>query len=81
MPTPIERVDAVLGGRKPDRPPFSFWHHFPHDQVAGKPAVDAHLDQLDRYAMDVLKVMNDNPYPHSGRIAGGRSRLARAAQG
>ncbi|MGD0463840.1 MAG: uroporphyrinogen decarboxylase family protein [Tepidisphaeraceae bacterium] len=67
--TPIERVDAVLAGRKPDRPPFSFWYHFPHDQVAGTAAVRAHLDQLNRYAMDVLKVMNDNPYPHPGRIA------------
>jgi len=67
--TAIERVDAVLAGREPDRPPFSFWYHFPHEQVAGKAAVKAHLDQLDSYGMDVLKVMNDNPYPHSGRIA------------
>ena len=66
--TSIERIDAVLTGRKPDRPPFSFWYHFPHDQVAGTGAVSAHLDQLDCYGMDVLKVMNDNPYPHSGRI-------------
>ena len=67
--TPTERVNAVLAGRKPDRPPFSFWYHFPHDQVAGAGAISAHLDQLNRYEMDVLKVMNDNPYPHSGRIA------------
>ncbi|MGD0141224.1 MAG: uroporphyrinogen decarboxylase family protein, partial [Tepidisphaeraceae bacterium] len=66
--TQIERVNAVLGGRKPDRPPFSFWHHFPQDQVAGAGAVSAHLDQLNRYGMDVLKVMNDNPYPYVGRI-------------
>lgn len=67
--TPIQRVDAVLAGRQPDRPPFSFWYHFPHDQVAGAAAVDAHLDQLYLYGMDVLKVMNDNPYPYAGRIA------------
>jgi uroporphyrinogen decarboxylase len=67
--TQMERVDAVLAGRKPDRPPFSFWYHFPHDQVKGTGAVSAHLDQLNRYEMDVLKVMNDNPYPHGGRIA------------
>jgi uroporphyrinogen decarboxylase len=67
--TQIERVNAVLAGDKPDRPPFSFWHHFRHNQVAGTGAVSAHLDQLKRYGMDVLKVMNDNPYPHSGRIA------------
>ena len=65
----IERVDAVLAGQTPDRPPFSFWYHFPHEQVAGTAAVRAHLDQLEHYQMDVLKVMNDNPYPHPGRIA------------
>jgi uroporphyrinogen decarboxylase len=66
--TQIERVNAVLAGRKPDRPPFSFWYHFPNNQVAGTGAVSAHLEQLNRYEMDVLKVMNDNPYPYAGRI-------------
>ena len=65
----IERVNAVLAGRKPDRPPFSFWFHFPPDQVARAGAVRAHLDLLNGYGLDVLKVMNDNPYPHAGRIA------------
>ena len=32
---PIERVNAVLAGRKPDRAPFSFWYHFPPEQAAG----------------------------------------------
>lgn len=67
--TQIERVNAVLAGQKPDRPPFSFWYHFPPDRAAGTGAVRAHLDLLNRYEMDVLKVMNDNLYPHSGRIA------------
>src|ERR1035437_7341700 len=63
-----ERVDAVLAGQMPDRPPFSFWYHFSHDQVAGDEALQAHLHQLDHYHMDFLKVMNDIPYPHPGRI-------------
>jgi uroporphyrinogen decarboxylase len=67
--TPIERVNAVLAGHKPDRPPFSFWHHFAPEQAAGPAAVSAHLDQLNAYGMDVLKVMNDNLYPHTGPIA------------
>jgi uroporphyrinogen decarboxylase len=67
--TPIQRVQAVLAGRRPDRPPFSFWFHFPPDQVAGAGAVKAHRDLLHDYDLDVLKVMNDNPYPHPGRIA------------
>ena len=56
-----ERIDAVLAGRMPDRPPFSFWYHFSHDQIAGVGALHAHLNQLDHYQMDFLKVMNDNP--------------------
>src|ERR1035437_1827678 len=63
-----ERVDAVLAGQMPDRPPFSFWYHFSHDQIAGTGALQAHLHQFDHYHMDFLKVMNDNPYPHPGRI-------------
>ena len=60
---PTERIQAVLGGEKPDRPPVGFWHHFPADAVCGQPAVDAHLDHLNRYDLDFLKIMNDNPYP------------------
>ena len=66
--TSKQRVDAVLCGRMPDRPPFSFWYHFSQDQVAGTGALQAHVDQFERYQMDFLKVMNDNAYPHSGRI-------------
>jgi uroporphyrinogen decarboxylase len=68
--TSMERVDAVLAGKQPDRLPFSFWYHFPHDQVAGDAAVKAHLDQLETYGMDFLKVMNDNPYPFDQPIRG-----------
>lgn len=62
--SPKQRLDTVLAGHLPDRPPFSFWYHFPPDQVAGNGALNAHLQQLDCYEMDFLKVMNDNPYPH-----------------
>ena len=66
--TSKERVDAVLAGRMPDRMPFSFWYHFLPDQASGAGALQAHLRQLDRYQMDFLKVMNDNLYPHAGRV-------------
>ncbi|WP_428940920.1 uroporphyrinogen decarboxylase family protein [Fontivita pretiosa] len=62
--SPVERVEAVLSGRQPDRPPFSFWHHFSPDQIHGPAAVRAHLDLLEEYQLDFLKVMNDNGYPH-----------------
>lgn len=61
--TSFERMSAVLAGERPDSPPVSFWHHFAPEQAHGKPAVDAHLQHLDRWGVDFLKVMNDNPYP------------------
>jgi len=57
------RIETVLAGRRPDRPPVSFWHHFPESQRAGQPAADAHLRFLDRYDVDFLKVMNDHLFP------------------
>ncbi|NLW50914.1 MAG: hypothetical protein GXY85_08760 [Candidatus Brocadiaceae bacterium] len=58
-----ERVQAVLAGRRPDRAPVSFWHHFPADAAAGQPAVDAHMRHLEAYDLDFLKIMGDNGYP------------------
>ena len=60
----VERVQAVLAGRKPDRPPVSFWHHFQPDQFCGAAAVRAHLEHFEMYDLDFLKVMNDNGYPY-----------------
>jgi uroporphyrinogen decarboxylase len=59
----IERVTAVLEGRAPDRPPVSFWYHFPADQVSGPAAIEAHLRHVESYDLDFLKVMDDNRYP------------------
>lgn len=59
----VERVQAVLAGRKPDRPPVSFWYHFPPSAVSGQPAIDAHLAHLEKWDLDYLKVMNDTGYP------------------
>jgi uroporphyrinogen decarboxylase len=64
----VERVQCVLAGRRPDRPPVSFWHHFPPRQVFGAPAVQAHLEYVERYGLDFLKIMNDNGYPHVGPV-------------
>jgi uroporphyrinogen decarboxylase len=58
----------VLDGRFPDHPPVSFWHHFRSDQIFGPAAIRAHVEHLHTYDLDFLKVMNDNPYPHLGRI-------------
>ena len=62
----IERVKAVLEGRRGDRPPVSFWYHFSPDCIAGPRAVEAHLRHAETYDLDFLKVMNDTRYPRSG---------------
>jgi uroporphyrinogen decarboxylase len=66
----IERVQAVLEGRRPDRPPVSFWYHFPADCVAGPKAVEAHLDHVRTYDLDFLKIMDDNRYPRTATSSG-----------
>ena len=64
----IQRVTAVLEGRRSDCPPASFWHHFEPGQRAGPEAVRAHLEHLRRFDLDFLKVMNANGYPTPGAI-------------
>jgi uroporphyrinogen decarboxylase len=66
----IERVDAVVSGKSPDRPPLSFWHHFGPDAVSGPEAVGAHLRHLEAYDLDFLKVMDDNRYPRTFNRSG-----------
>lgn len=58
-----ERVFTVLKGEQADRPPLSFWHHFPPPAIRGKDAVNAHLEHQERWQLDFLKVMNDTGFP------------------
>ena len=66
----IERVTAVIEGRRPDRPPVSFWYHFAPDCAAGPRAVEAHRRHVETYDLDFLKIMDDNRYPRTGTSAG-----------
>jgi uroporphyrinogen decarboxylase len=59
----IERVDAALGGRRPDRPPLSLWYHFGVQHGPGKAYARIALDCFRAYDFDWLKVMNDYFYP------------------
>lgn len=63
MWTKRQRVEAVVRGEHPDHPPVSFWYHFPPPQATGQAAVDAHVDHLETYDLDFLKVMNDHLFP------------------
>jgi uroporphyrinogen decarboxylase len=66
MMNKIERLDAVLAGHRPDRPPVSFWYHFDSDCAAGMAAVEAHVRHMETYDLDFLKIMDDNRYPRIG---------------
>ena len=61
--TPRERIDAVLRGETPDRPPFSLWHHFGLESQGPEAHAKATLDFQRRYGTDLVKVMSDFPYP------------------
>lgn len=59
----IERVDAVLAGQEPDRPPLSLWYHFGVQHGSGEQFARITLEYFDYYDFDYLKVMNDYFYP------------------
>ena len=56
------RLQAVLAGESPDRPPLCLWHHF---RPQGSPAAlaAATVAFFDDLGFDVYKVMPDIPYP------------------
>ena len=62
----IERLNVVLEGGRPDRLPVSFWYHFPAECAAGEAAVNAHVQHMEKYDLDFLKIMDDNRYPRFG---------------
>lgn len=75
----VERVLCVVEGRRPDRPPVSFWHHFPPEKFFGDAAVAAHVAHVEAHDLDFLKIMHDNGYPDVGEVrdAADLARLAK----
>ncbi|MDR1625557.1 MAG: hypothetical protein LBT33_03375 [Spirochaetia bacterium] len=61
--TKIERVDTVLKGGEPDRPPVCLWYHFGLQHASGETFARAALEYFEHYDFDFLKVMNDYFYP------------------
>ena len=66
----LERISAVVEGRRPDRSPVSFWYHFGPQYAAGPAAVEAHVRHLETYDLDFLKIMDDNRYPRTATPQG-----------
>lgn len=61
--TPKERVNLVLAGKKPDRVPFTFWHHFGDQKLPGLKHAASTLEFQRKYHLDIVKVMSDYVYP------------------
>jgi uroporphyrinogen decarboxylase len=59
----IERVRAALRGVAVDHPPITVWYHFGLQHAPAEKMAAAHLDFLEAYDLDWLKVMNDYSYP------------------
>lgn len=59
----VERVRAALRGVPVDHPPITVWYHFGLQHAPAEKMAAAHLDFLDAYDLDWLKVMNDYSYP------------------
>lgn len=59
----VERVRAALRGVSVDHPPVTVWYHFGLQHAPAEKTAAAHLEFLDAYDLDWLKVMNDYSYP------------------
>ncbi|MGA2079764.1 MAG: uroporphyrinogen decarboxylase family protein [Holophaga sp.] len=58
-----KRMDAVLKGKEPDRPPICMWYHFGNQHASGKKYAATVLEWFEHYDFDFLKLMNDYYYP------------------
>lgn len=64
--TKRERVLSCMDNKPVDRPPVSFWFHFPLDMDLEKECVDAHLEYYRNCDIDFIKIMCDGffDYPN-----------------
>lgn len=65
--TKAERVKAVMRKEPVDQVPAGFWFHYRSDYTPQQ-MIDAHLELFRETDMDVIKIMQDYPYPISGEI-------------
>ncbi len=63
------RFMGAIQGEPVDRLPVSVWLHFASEHLPGEKVARLHLDFLDAYDWDYLKVMNDYRYPLPGVAA------------
>lgn len=63
----MDRMQAVLQGKTPDVVPAGFWFHYRPDYSVEQ-MVESHLELYRRTDMDIIKVMQDYPYPLEGQV-------------
>lgn len=63
----IDRLKSVFEGKMPDVIPAGFWFHYRSDYSVDQ-MVEAHLDLYRKTDMDIIKIMQDYPYPIIGEI-------------
>jgi uroporphyrinogen decarboxylase len=57
-----QRLEAMLAGRPVDRPPVSFWHHFPGRDHTPELLADATVAFYQRFDVDFVKLMPTGMY-------------------
>ena len=65
--TKAERVLAVMKKEPVDYVPAGFWFHYKSDYTVQQ-MIDAHMELYRETDMDIVKIMQDYPYPISGNI-------------
>jgi uroporphyrinogen decarboxylase len=87
--TKRERVQAVLAGELPDRPPVAFWRHWPIDDQDAEALARVTLEYQRRFDWDFIKVTPSHTYcvedygvqhAYRGRPVGDRERTARLVE-
>lgn len=63
----IERVKTVLAGKVPDKTPGGFWFHY-KSEYSVEQMVESHLELYRKTDMDIVKIMQDYPYPIIGDV-------------
>lgn len=62
-----ERVLAVMKKEEADCVPAGFWFHY-NPKYTVQEMIDAHMELYRETGMDVIKIMQDYPYPVTGQI-------------
>ncbi len=60
--TKRERLQACIQGKEVDRPPISFWHHFPKADYDPEQLAQATLQFQHQYNLDFIKLMPNGLY-------------------